>query len=56
MNEKNKYPSNLIPVKKMIKIPVYSSVRLENGKLVGDFEGYSETPAELLQDEKRKEH
>ncbi|MTW85586.1 hypothetical protein F3157_07905 [Virgibacillus dakarensis] len=35
---------------KTVKIPVYSSIKLIDGKLVGEIEGYEEFPAELVQD------
>lgn len=42
----------MFSVTKMVKIPVYSSVRFEDGKLTGDIEGYVDTPIEWLQDVK----
>lgn len=54
MEKKKDYPTNLFPVTKTLKIPVYSSVRFENGKLTGDIEGYVDTPIEWLQDDKYK--
>lgn len=54
MEKKKDYPTNLFPVTKMVKIPVYSSVRFENGKLTGDIEGYVDTPIEWLQDDENK--
>lgn len=56
MDKKKEYPSNVIPLRPMVKIPVYSTIRYENGKFVGDIEGYIDTPIEWLKDEKRKEH
>ncbi|WP_185830837.1 hypothetical protein [Siminovitchia terrae] len=57
MVKKKESLTNLFPVTKMVKIPVYSTIRYENGKLVGDIEGYVDTPIEWLQDDiKRKEH
>lgn len=56
MKSKKDYPTNIFTVEKMVKIPVYSTIRFENGKLVGDVEGYIDTPIEWLKDEKRKEH
>lgn len=57
MKKKDEYPSNMFPVKKMVKIPVYSTLRYEDGELVGDIEEYIDTPIEWLQDDiKGKEH
>lgn len=57
MKKKDELPSNMFPIKKMVKIPVYSSVRYKNGKWVGEIEDYVETPADWLQENiKRKEH
>lgn len=54
---KEKYSSNLFPVKKMVKIPVYSTLRYEDGELTGEIEGYVDIPIEWLQEEnKGKEH
>lgn len=40
--------NNLIKVGKTVKIPIYSSVRLIDGEIIGELEGYEELPAELL--------
>lgn len=56
MKKEKEYPTNMFPVTKMVKIPVYSSVRFENGKFIGDIKGYVDTPIEWLQYEKRKEN
>ncbi|WP_313428145.1 hypothetical protein [Siminovitchia terrae] len=56
MVKKKESLTNLFPVTKMVKIPVYSTIRYENGKLIGDIEGYVDTPIEWLKDEERKEH
>lgn len=53
---KNEHLTNMYPVTKMIKVPVYSTLRYENDELVGDIEGYIETPIEWLQEDYRKEH
>lgn len=56
LNKKKENQSNVVPLQRMVKIPVYSTIRYENGELVGDFEGYVDTPIEWLKDEERKEH
>ena len=45
---KEKLPINIIKVDKTVKIPIYSSIKIEDGKVVGELEGYEEFPAELL--------
>ncbi len=40
--------SSLIDPDKTVKIPVYSSIRLVDGEIVGELEGFEELPDELL--------
>lgn len=47
------YPSNMFQVTKTVRVPVYSSIRYENGVLVGEIERYIDTPIEWLKQEKK---
>ncbi len=38
---------------KTIKIPIYSSIRYEDGKLVGEIKGFMDTPIEWIKQEKK---
>lgn len=53
MKKQKDYPTNMFTVKKMVKIPVYSTLRYEDGELTGDIEGYIDTPIEWLQEENK---
>lgn len=52
MSNTKDYPSNVFPVTKTVRVPVYSSIRYEDGKLVGEIERYIDTPIEWLKQEK----
>ncbi|MDY0394740.1 hypothetical protein ACFSMW_06850 [Virgibacillus halophilus] len=41
-------PINLIEVKKTKQVPVFSKIKMIDGKVVGLLEGYKELPVELL--------
>lgn len=49
MSNTKDYPSNVFPVTKTVRVPVYSSIRYEDGKLVGEIERYMDTPIEWIQ-------
>ncbi|GIN71189.1 hypothetical protein J14TS2_16640 [Bacillus sp. J14TS2] len=47
------YPSKMFSVSKLVKIPVYSSLRLKDGKLLGEIKGFMNTPIECIKQEKK---
>lgn len=49
MSKYKDYPCNVFPVTKTVRVPVYSSIRYEDGKLVGEIERYMDTPIEWIQ-------
>lgn len=53
MSKPKDYPSNVFPITKTVKIPVYSNPRYEDGEITGDLEGYIDTPIEWLQEDKK---
>lgn len=54
--KKDDCPSNILPITKMVKIPLYSTINRVDGKLVGEIIDYIDTPIEWIQDNERKEH
>jgi len=40
--------SNLIKVEETVKIPVYSSVKTVNGRLIYEFDRFEDVPVEFL--------
>lgn len=45
-------PTNLIKVEETVKVPVFSSIKMIDGQLVGVLEDYIDTPVCLLKDNK----
>lgn len=54
MTKPKDYPNNIYPITKKVKIPVYSSLRYEDGEFVGEIEGYIDTPIEWLNNENER--
>lgn len=51
MKNENNLPKNLKKVRKTVSIPVYSNIRLVNGRIIAVIDDVIETPIEWIKDD-----